>query len=166
MARISSLQGPQDPKRGRLRLDWFLGRPYVLLSVLLAVLLFLAGGSPFMIWGIYVRLVFCQHTTLACELWQPSVWVQEFPSRKRVDELSVGSAAGLRWRLAQQPPRFSHLSSLWDEVLGNRPCIRIHPFTSGSRTGLEPPDSARQQAAVRPALAWNHRERSPICKTS
>ena len=48
-----------------MRLDWFLGRPYVLLSVLLAVLLFLAGGSPFMIWGIYVRLVFCQHTTLA-----------------------------------------------------------------------------------------------------
>ena len=46
-----------------MRLDWFLGRRYVLPSVLLAVLLFLAGGSPFMIWGIYVRLVFCQHTT-------------------------------------------------------------------------------------------------------
>jgi stearoyl-CoA desaturase (delta-9 desaturase) len=46
-----------------LRLDWFLGRPYVFPSVLLAVLLFLAGGSPFMIGGIYVRLVFCQHTT-------------------------------------------------------------------------------------------------------
>ena len=102
---------------------------------------------------------------LACELCQPSVWAQEFPSRKRVDELSVGSAAGLRWRLAQQP-RFSHLSSLWDEVLGNRSCVRVHPFTSGSRTGLEPPDSARQQAAVQPALTRNHRERSPIWKTS
>jgi stearoyl-CoA desaturase (delta-9 desaturase) len=41
----------------------FLGRMYVWLSVLLAVVLYLVGGWPFVVWGMCVRLVVTYHTT-------------------------------------------------------------------------------------------------------
>jgi fatty-acid desaturase len=40
-----------------------LNRLYVLPSAVLAVLLFVAGGWPFLVWGMCVRLVFCYHST-------------------------------------------------------------------------------------------------------
>jgi fatty-acid desaturase len=41
----------------------FLSRFYLAPSILLAALLYLAGGWPFIVWGMCVRLVFCYHAT-------------------------------------------------------------------------------------------------------
>ncbi len=48
-----------------LRIPFYrwLGRLYVLAAVLLAVLLYLVGGWPFVVWGMCVRLVVSYHTT-------------------------------------------------------------------------------------------------------
>lgn len=38
-------------------------RFYILPSAILAILLYLVGGWPFLVWGLFVRLVFCYHVT-------------------------------------------------------------------------------------------------------
>lgn len=52
-----------SPDLARVPYYRFLGRMYVWLSVLLAAGLYALGGWPFVVWGMFVRLVFTYHHT-------------------------------------------------------------------------------------------------------
>jgi fatty-acid desaturase len=60
---VEELQTRYAPDLLRVPFYRFLARFYVWPSVALAVLLFLVGGWPFVIWGMCVRLVLCYHAT-------------------------------------------------------------------------------------------------------
>ena len=60
---MEGLQRRYAPDLLRVPFYRLLSRFFVWPSVALAVLLFLAGGWPFVVWGMCVRLVFCYHST-------------------------------------------------------------------------------------------------------
>ena len=60
---MEALQRRYAPDLLRVPFYRLLSRFFVWPSVALAVLLFLAGGWPFVVWGMCVRLVFCYHST-------------------------------------------------------------------------------------------------------
>jgi stearoyl-CoA desaturase (delta-9 desaturase) len=62
-----------------------LGNLYVLPSILLAALLYLAGGWPFVVWGMCVRLVFCYHATWLVNSASHKFGYKNFP----LDDLST-----------------------------------------------------------------------------
>jgi hypothetical protein len=98
---MEGLQRPYAPDLLRVPFYRLLSRFFVWPSVALAVLLFLAGGLAFCGMGHVCSAGVLLSLDLACELCQPSLWVQEFPCPRPVDELLVGSAAGLRRGVAQ-----------------------------------------------------------------
>ena len=58
----------------------FLGRMYVWLAVLLAALLYVLGGWPFVVWGMFVRLVLTYHCTWLVNSASHSFGYKNFPS--------------------------------------------------------------------------------------
>jgi fatty-acid desaturase len=63
----------------------FLSRIYVVPSVLLAFLLYWAGGWPFLVWGMCVRLVMCYHVTWLVNSASHDFGYRSFPT----DDLST-----------------------------------------------------------------------------
>lgn len=61
------------PELGRDPVHRFIGKTNILQQVVLGLLLFAAGGWPFVVWGSFVRIVFGWHCTWAvnsaCHLW-------------------------------------------------------------------------------------------------
>jgi stearoyl-CoA desaturase (delta-9 desaturase) len=63
----------------------FLGRMYAWLSVLAAVLLYVLGGWPLVMWGMFVRLMFTYHTTWLVNSASHAFGYKNFP----IDDLST-----------------------------------------------------------------------------
>lgn len=61
----------------------FLNKNFVLLQFVLAGVLFLAGGLPFVVWGMFVRLVFTYHLTWLINSAAHSTGYQTFRSNDR-----------------------------------------------------------------------------------
>ena len=65
----------------------FLARMYPWLAVLLAVLLYVLGGWPFVVWGVFVRLVLTYHCTFLVNSASHGFGYQSFPT----NDLSTNS---------------------------------------------------------------------------
>lgn len=63
----------------------FLGRSFVGLSVLLGILLYLLGGWPFVVWGMFVRIVLTFHHTFLVNSASHAFGYRTFP----IDDLST-----------------------------------------------------------------------------
>ena len=97
----------------------FLGRYYLELSIALAVLLYLLGGWPFVVWGMCVRLVITYHSTWLVNSASHTFGYRNFD----VSDLSTNcwwvALRDLRRGLAQQSSRFPHLGAPRTSPLGS-----------------------------------------------
>jgi fatty-acid desaturase len=80
-----TLQRRYAPDLLRVPFYRFLGPFYVFPSIVLAGLLYLLGGAPFVLWGMCVRLVFCYHSTWLVNSASHKFGYKNFP----VDDLST-----------------------------------------------------------------------------
>ncbi len=94
----------------------FLGRMYVWLSVLLGGLLYFWGGWPFVVWGMFIRLVWTYHSTWLVNSAGHGIGYKNFPTH----DLSTNC-----WWVA--------LLSMGEGWHNNH-----HAFPSSARHGLQP----------------------------
>ena len=144
----------------------FLGRMYVGVSLLAALLLYLLGGWPFVMWGMCVRLMFTYHTTWLVNSASHTFGYRNFP----VNDLSTNCwwvallTGGEGWHNNHHafPTSARHGLRFW-EVDPAYGFIRLLQ-TVGLAWDLQTP-AAKKLQSVEPALTLKGPGRRPIWKT-
>ena len=73
--------------------------------VALGLALLAIGGLPWLLWGVFLRVVFGLHCTWLVNSAHPYLGVPPIPDHRRLPQLLVGGAPVVRRGLAQQPSR-------------------------------------------------------------